>query len=46
MPAEKLQVHPDNYVQLKLVILKHLPILGQYHGHLTAHIGAGAKFSP
>lgn len=30
MPAEKLQVHPDNYVQLKLVILKHLPILGQY----------------
>ena len=22
------QVHPDNYVQLKLVILKHLPILG------------------
>lgn len=24
----RLQVHPDNYVQLKLVILKHLPILG------------------
>lgn len=25
----KYWVHPDNYVQLKLVILKHLPVLGE-----------------
>lgn len=24
----KYWVHPDNYVQLKLVVLKHLPVLG------------------
>lgn len=24
------QVHPDNYVQLKLVVLKHLPVLGAF----------------
>jgi SPX domain protein involved in polyphosphate accumulation len=28
-PTAKRQVHKDNWVQLKLVILKHLPVLGK-----------------
>ena len=33
-----MQVHPDNYVQLKLVILKHLPILGVLRPALLSRI--------